>query len=72
MPDTPAAQTTTPGTRAGHDTGLPLTLPDTSLTIPRDTTRRDLYPIRQPEHRKPSPRRPSLGARRRQHLAGVI
>ncbi len=47
---------------------LPVTLPDTSLAIPRDTERRDLFPIRKPKQSKPAPRRPSLATRRRRRL----
>jgi hypothetical protein len=48
--------------------GLPVTLPDTSLAIPRNDQRRDLYPIRQPEPQRPIGHRPSLAARRRRRF----
>jgi hypothetical protein len=47
-------------------TGLPLSLPDHSLAIPRND-RPDLFPIRQPDPPK-FRRRPSLANRRRRHL----
>jgi hypothetical protein len=46
-----------------------VTLPDTSLAIPRDDQRRDLFPIRPPTPTKLI-RRPSLANRRRRHLTG--
>jgi hypothetical protein len=48
-------------------TSLPIALPDTSIAIPRNDQRRDLYPIRQPDPPK-FPRRPSLAMRRRRRL----
>lgn len=48
---------------------LPVTLPDTALAIPRNTERRDQFPIHKPEP-KPQPHRVSLAARRRRQLRG--
>jgi hypothetical protein len=48
--------------------GIPLSLPDHSLAIPRSAERRDLYPIRQPDPPRMVPRKPSLAARRRRRL----
>jgi hypothetical protein len=45
-----------------------VTLPDTSLAIPRDK-RPDMFPIRVPVPAKPI-RRPSLAHRRRRRLTG--
>jgi hypothetical protein len=49
---------------------LPVTLPDTSLAIPRNDQRRDLFPIRPPEPPRPA-RRQSLAHRRRRQLIGA-
>jgi hypothetical protein len=48
--------------------GLPISLPDTSVAIPRNDRRIDLVPIRQPQPRVPLGRKPSLAARRRRRL----
>jgi hypothetical protein len=52
---------------ADRGTALRVTLPDTSIAIPQDHQRRDLFPIRAPKPPK-FPRRPSLAQRRRSHL----
>ncbi|KJC35644.1 hypothetical protein UP09_30950 [Bradyrhizobium sp. LTSP885] len=51
----------------GARESLPITLPDTSLAIPRSDERRDLYPIRKPPVIN-RPAKPSLGRRRRRRL----
>ena len=55
--------------RGPREASLPVTLPDSSVAIPRDVTRerRDLFPIRKPEPVN-RPARPSLGRRRRRRL----
>jgi hypothetical protein len=47
--------------------GLPVTLPSSSIAIPRKVARPDLYPIRPAEPPK-FIRRPSLATRRRARL----
>jgi hypothetical protein len=50
--------------------GLPVTLPSSSIAIPRKVARPDLYPIRAPEPPK-FIRRPSLATRRRARLTNT-
>lgn len=47
---------------------LPVSLPDTSVAIPRSDQRPDLFPIRQAQPQGPIGRKPSLAARRRRRL----
>jgi hypothetical protein len=60
MPDAPVIS-------ADRRFSLPVTLPDTSIAVPRKGARPDLFPIRAPEPPK-FVRRPSLATRRRARL----
>jgi hypothetical protein len=61
----------TPTAAPKNSRSLPVTLPDTSLAIPRGADRPDLFPIRQPEPQRPIGHRPSLAARRRRRFVNT-
>jgi hypothetical protein len=59
-----------PEVQARDQESLPVTLPDSSVALPRGVVPRGLAPISAPRVFSANPGRPSLASRRRRHLLG--